>query len=145
MSYFGVLHNCFLKNSCTIPTFSSTDSASFINKACIIPDRISGNRIYVGNDDDWRMQTVCANITSTDTIQTVRCNTGMPVRFLTIRHDSQTQLGFCEVVVNGYQYEGMLCIGVISVILSALHYYMVAMNKCITLYHITCFNYLTYI
>ena len=54
------------------------------------------------------MQTICANITSRDTIQTVYCNTGMPVRFLTIRHDSQTQLGFCEVVVIGYQYKGKL-------------------------------------
>ena len=55
------------------------------------------------------MQTVCANITSTDTIQTVDCDTGMPVRYLTIRHDSQTQLGFCEVEVFGYQYTGMSC------------------------------------
>ena len=76
-------------------------------KIPMISDRIPGNRIYVGNDDDWSLQTTCANITSNDTIQTVDCDTGMPVRYLTIRHDSQTHLGFCEVVVIGYQYKGM--------------------------------------
>ena len=76
-------------------------------KIPIIPERISGNRVYVGNEDDWSTQTICANITSRDTMQTVRCNPGMPVRYLTIRHDSQTHLGFCEVVVIGYQYKGM--------------------------------------
>ena len=62
------------------------------------------------------MQKLCANITSRDTIQTVHCNPGMPVRYLTIRHDRETQLGICEVEVIGYQYQGMACFKSVRVI-----------------------------
>ena len=47
-------------------------------------------------------------MTSSRTVQTLPCAPEMPVRYLTIRHDKQKRVGFCEVVVNGYQYKGKI-------------------------------------
>ena len=72
----------------------------------LFTDRIEGNVIYVGEQSGWQNQKECARITSTDRIQTVSCRTDKPVRYLTIRHQTQSALTFCEVVVNGYKYQG---------------------------------------
>ena len=73
-----------------------------------LSDRIEGNGIYVGEESGWQNQEECARITSRDFIQTVPCKPGKPVRYLTIRHQSEPALTICEVVVNGYKYQGRL-------------------------------------
>ena len=62
--------------------------------------------IYVGEESGWQNQEQCGRITTTDRIQTVSCRTDKPVRYLTIRHQMQVALTLCEVVVNGYKYQG---------------------------------------
>ena len=76
--------------------------------SCSITDRIPGNTILVGDDNDWQKQVSCANVTSTRSVQTLPCSPKTPVRYLTIRHSTQRALGFCEVIVSGYLYEGKL-------------------------------------
>ena len=73
-----------------------------------LSDRVEGNVIYTGEESGWQNQEECARITSTDFTQTVSCKPGKPVRYLTIRHQTEPALGICEVVVNGYKYQGGL-------------------------------------
>ena len=67
--------------------------------------------IYVGVVSGWQNQEECAHITSTDFLQTVSCRTDKPVRYLTIRHQTESALTLCEVIVNGYKYQGKLING----------------------------------
>ena len=70
-------------------------------------DRIRNNTILVGLEDGWQNQDQCAYIDDFPYgyIKTVSCTPDTPVRYLTIRHDRSTDLGLCEVIVNGYRYE----------------------------------------
>ena len=70
-------------------------------------DRIENNAIFVGHEDGWQNQDQCAYISDVPAnyIKTVPCAPDTPVRYLTIRHDRETDIGLCEVIVNGYRYE----------------------------------------
>ena len=68
-------------------------------------ERIENNAIIVGLEDGWQNQEQCAYISDASYIKTVLCTPDTPVRYLTIRHDRSTDLGLCEVIVNGYRYE----------------------------------------
>ena len=70
-------------------------------------DRIENNAIFVGLEDGWQNQDQCAYISDVpdDYIKTVPCTPDTPVRYLTTRHDRGTDIGLCEVIVNGYRYE----------------------------------------
>ena len=70
-------------------------------------DRNKNNAILVGLEDGWQNQHQCAYIPDVpaNNIKTVSCTPDTPVRYLTIRHDYRTNLGICEVIVNGYKYE----------------------------------------
>ena len=74
----------------------------------MLSERNKNIAILVGLEDGWQNQKKCAYIDDVPDsyIKTVPCNPDTPVRYLTIRHDSLTNLGLCEVVVNGYRYEG---------------------------------------
>ena len=71
-------------------------------------DRIRNNAILVGLENGWQNQDGCAYIDEVtyNHVTTVPCTPDTPVRYLTIKHDWQTNLGLCEVIVNGYRYEG---------------------------------------
>ena len=71
-------------------------------------DRSINNAILVGLEDGWQNQEQCAYIDKipNSNITTVPCTPDTPVRYLTIRHDYLTNLGICEVIVNGYRYGG---------------------------------------
>ena len=62
----------------------------------------------MGLKDGWQNQHQCAYISDVpaNDIKTVPCTPDTPVRYLTIRHKRETDLGLCEVIVNGYRYEG---------------------------------------
>ena len=69
-------------------------------------ERNKNNAILVGLEDGWQNQDQCAHIDDVpaDYMKTVPCTPDTPVRYLTIRHDYFTDLGLCEVIVNGYRY-----------------------------------------
>ena len=66
------------------------------------------NAILVGLEGGWQNQEQCAYISDVPAnyIKTVPCTPDTPVRYLTIRHENRPELGLCEVIVNGYRYEG---------------------------------------
>ena len=70
-------------------------------------ERNINNTVLVGLEDGWQNQHQCAYIDEVpvNQVKTVPCAPDTPVRYLTIRHDNLTNLGLCEVIVNGYRYE----------------------------------------
>ena len=62
--------------------------------------------IYTGEEPGWQNQTECGQTTANKSIQTIPCTPEKPVRYLTIKDPTSFLLVLCEVVVNGYRYEG---------------------------------------
>ena len=74
----------------------------------MLSERNKNIAILVGLEDGWQNQKNCAYIDDVPDsyVKTVPCAPDTSVRYLTIRHNNLTDLTLCEVIVNGYRYEG---------------------------------------